>query len=69
VAPEDQPRIFEKFFRVARSTPSQNGTGLGLSISKGLIEAMGGAITARNRTDGSSGLEVIVRMPSEPALV
>jgi two-component system sensor histidine kinase KdpD len=27
------------------------GTGLGLAISRGFVEAMGGTITATNRTD------------------
>ena len=54
-------RMFEKFYRGA-SARDTSGTGLGLSIARGLVEAMDGAISARNRGDGLSGLEVSVRL-------
>ena len=42
----DLARLFDKFYRVERSAPG--GTGLGLAICKGIIEAHGGHIAARN---------------------
>ena len=45
VASEDQPKLFQKFFRADNSsTREAGGTGLGLVIAKTLIELMGGAI-------------------------
>jgi signal transduction histidine kinase len=45
VAPDVQPRLFEKFFQVDPSTTREyGGAGLGLAISKALIEAHGGTI-------------------------
>ena len=45
VSPEDQPKLFQKFFRADNtSTREAGGTGLGLVISKTLIELMGGTI-------------------------
>jgi signal transduction histidine kinase len=45
ISPEDQARIFQKFFRSedekAREAP---GTGLGLNITKSLVEMQGGRI-------------------------
>ncbi|OWK22040.1 hypothetical protein AJ88_14300 [Mesorhizobium amorphae CCBAU 01583] len=38
------------------------GTGLGLSICRGFIEAMGGTISAANRTD-RPGAIFTIRMP------
>ncbi len=45
VAPEDQPKLFQRFFRADNSsTREAGGTGLGLVIAKTLIELMGGTI-------------------------
>ncbi len=55
------PRLFEKFYRAPGS--AAGGTGLGLSISRGLVEAMGGRLTAANASRG--GAVFIVRLPSE----
>ena len=49
---EAQGRIFEPFFRVRREGPS--GIGLGLAVAKGLVEAHGGSIAARNRAGGGA---------------
>ncbi|HKB95868.1 MAG TPA: sensor histidine kinase KdpD, partial [Rhizomicrobium sp.] len=48
---EDRERIFDKFYRVRAGDRQRAGTGLGLSIARGFMEAMGGTITAANRTD------------------
>jgi two-component system sensor histidine kinase KdpD len=56
----DLKRIFDKFYRVER--PQQiTGTGLGLSICKGIVEAHGGEITARNNPD--KGATFIITIP------
>ncbi|MDQ2799386.1 MAG: response regulator, partial [Armatimonadota bacterium] len=45
VAPEDQKKLFQKFFRADNSsTREASGTGLGLVIAKTIIELLGGAI-------------------------
>ncbi len=48
---EDRERVFDKFYRVRASDKKRAGTGLGLAIARGFMEAMGGTITAANRTD------------------
>jgi signal transduction histidine kinase len=45
ISPEDQLRLFTKFFRVADpAIEDQNGTGLGMTIAKNLVEMHGGRI-------------------------
>jgi two-component system, OmpR family, sensor histidine kinase KdpD len=55
--------IFDKFHHV-RVPEQGGGTGLGLSICKGIVEAHGGKISARNREGG--GLVVEILLPLIP---
>jgi two-component system sensor histidine kinase KdpD len=54
IRPADLDRVFEKFYRSERPGQQSPGLGLGLSICRGYVEAMGGSITARNRS-GANG--------------
>ncbi len=57
----DLDHVFDKFYRVNAGDRQRAGTGLGLSICRGLLQAMGGTITARNRGAGPGAiLEVIL---------
>jgi two-component system sensor histidine kinase KdpD len=70
IPPADLERVFDTFYRVRKTDHVLAGTGLGLSICRGFIEAMGGTISAENRTD-RSGSVFTIRMPvpvGEPQL-
>ncbi len=62
IPPADLDRVFDTFYRVSKGDQVRAGTGLGLSICRGFVEAMGGTITARNRSDGS-GAVFTIRLP------
>jgi PAS domain S-box-containing protein len=44
IAPEDIPKLFQRFSQLESGVKQGKGTGLGLSISKALIDAHGGTI-------------------------
>lgn len=57
-------RIFNQFEQAENSTARlYGGTGLGLSIARGLVEGMGGSLSAENRPRPGHGLIVTARLP------
>jgi two-component system, OmpR family, heavy metal sensor histidine kinase CusS len=64
IAPQDLPRIFDRFYRAdpARSNTSGN-VGLGLAIVKSIVSLHGGAIAARSHV--GEGTCMSIRLPAE----
>ena len=59
LAPGEESKVFEKFYRGPGTAPG--GLGLGLSIARQLVEAHSGEIVAQNRADG--GARFSIRLP------
>jgi signal transduction histidine kinase len=64
IDPEEQPLLFERFFRSSRATENAiPGTGLGLAITKAIVERHGGWITLESEED--VGTTVRVEIPAK----
>lgn len=69
IAPTDQARLFERFYRARRKeTLREKGTGLGLAIVKSIVEQHGGRVSLESRLGAGSAftLEIPVRQPARP---
>lgn len=61
IAPEHQPRIFERFYRVDKARSRElGGTGLGLSIVKHLVQVLGGSVRLTSKVGKGSTFQIRV---------
>ena len=61
IEPDDLPHIFDRHYVGSHRTVRKEGSGLGLSIVKGLVERMGGEVTAES--EPGRGTTIRVRLP------
>lgn len=61
IPPVDQPLVFQRFYRVHRSSGPKEGSGLGLAIVKHLVQALGGSVQLTSQE--GQGTQVTVRLP------
>ena len=72
ISADDLPHVFDSFYRARRGDRIAAGTGLGLAIARGLIEAMGGLVSAQSPRAGllpgePPGTVITLDLPMAPA--
>jgi two-component system sensor histidine kinase KdpD len=67
IARGDEKRVFEKFYRGAKTSVA--GAGLGLAICKGIVEAHGGTISVETRADEGATFRVMLPRVGEAPTV
>jgi PAS domain S-box-containing protein len=65
IAPLDQRRLFEKFYRPGVPNQNQRGSGLGLAIVKSIVERHGGEVWFESQL--GKGSSFYIRIPTQPA--
>lgn len=62
IAEEEQPRIFERFYRVDKSrNRSLGGSGIGLTIVRKIVEAHGGNVEIQSKL--GQGTKIMLKIP------
>ncbi len=61
IAEEDQPFVFERFYRADRSRSGSAGSGIGLTVARELIAANGGSVEVEST--GAAGTTFRVELP------
>ncbi len=65
ISPEDQERLFQRFYRAAEGADDVQGTGLGLVIAKRIAESHEGSISVESAL--GEGSKFTVRLPMGPS--
>lgn len=60
IAPDELPRVFERFYRGRRAAAMGAGTGLGLSIVRRIVESSAGTVLIRSEVGGGTEITLLI---------
>ncbi|MFN0034447.1 MAG: ATP-binding protein, partial [Saprospiraceae bacterium] len=64
IAPDELPRIFDRFYQANSSVAQVGGTGIGLALTKELVKLLGGSVSVESPAPGGSkGTVFTVQLP------
>lgn len=64
IAKEHLDKVFERYFRVDRTSEQASGSGLGLSIVKAIVEQHNGSVNVESEGVPGKGTTFVVKLPS-----
>jgi len=64
IAPEDLPRVFDRFYRGDKARTTHGESGLGLAIAKSIVEMHGGTIAAESQPGRGTTMRVTLPVAS-----
>ena len=59
--------LFDRFYRAPARYAARDGTGIGLTVVRGLVEAMGGSVVARESELGGLAIDMDLPRATVPA--
>jgi two-component system sensor histidine kinase KdpD len=68
VSLDEQPQIFDKFFRGQTDRRRDGGVGLGLAVTKGVVEAFGGQVGVESPVWQGRGARFVIRLPAQQVM-
>lgn len=67
ISPEDQERVFERFFQTSAGVEAGGGTGVGLALVRELVELHGGRIVLESEVGQGAAFRVVLPLIMEEA--